>query len=122
MLVCGGGTFVVNFARPPLKNEKDMEYPVYLGTKLKYLVTITAAGFSMVEHNFDIVLSKGQKSKKFEKDELVFDGENYFLAFDTSDFGVGDLSATVTAYVPDADFSDGIRTEIFKMKLTNIKA
>lgn len=99
-----------------------MDAFVFLGTKLKYLVIITAAGFSMVEHNFDIVLSRGPKSKKFEKDELVFDGENYFLAFDTSDFGAGDLNATVTAYVPDSDFSDGIRTEVFKTKLTNIKA
>ncbi len=89
---------------------------------MKYLVSITAAGFSMVENDFNIVLSRGQKSKTFEKGDLVFDGENYFIAFDTSEFGAGDLNATVTAYVPDADFSDGIRTEIFKTKLTNIKA
>lgn len=94
---------------------------VWSGTELKYLVEITAAGFSMATDDFNIVLSRGSHSVTFEKSDLVTDGENYYLVFDTAQFRTGDLYYTITAYVPDNDFPDGLRTEVFKKRLTTIK-
>lgn len=95
---------------------------VYLGTKLKYLVTIQSSGFSMDRDDFDITLKRGGVSRTFAKSELVSDGEDYYLVFDTTDFGAGALEASVTARVPDEDFPDGIRTEVHKFRLTTIKS
>ena len=95
---------------------------VWLGTKLKYLVEITAGGFSMENDDFNIVLSVGRKTRKFEKNELVNDGEHFYLVFDTAEFCIGELNATVTAYVPDTDFPDNIRTEVYKVRLTTIQS
>lgn len=99
-----------------------MENFVWLGTELKYLVEITAHGFSMADDNFFIDLIRGGVTRRFEKSDLITDGENYYLAFDTTDFGAGELYATITAYVPDNDFPDHLRTEVWKVKLTTIKS
>jgi len=99
-----------------------MEDFVWLGTKLKYLVKITASGFDMIADDFNVVLTRGSKSATFEKSDLVFDGEDYYVVFDTTPFGAGELYYKITAHVPDGDFADGFRTEVFKKKLTTISA
>lgn len=93
----------------------------YIGTKLKYLVDIVAPGFSMFEDDFDIELTCGTKSLSFKKADLIVDENNkYYLCFDSEDFGPGIVQAKITAYVPDADFDEGVRDEVIKFDLVKL--
>ena len=103
--------------------DSAMAENVILGTKLKYVVEITADGFSMMDDNFTITLKSGQVVKEYTKSQLVQgDDDKFYLCFDTKDFGRGLIKATVTAYVPDEYFEDGYRTEIEKINLINVNA
>lgn len=98
------------------------------GSEKKERIEIVGEGFSMVDDDFEITLRRGRIEKTFYKRDLVHnvtivDGKeqhDYYLIYDTSDFGAGPLTCIVTAYVPDTDFPDGIRTEIEKFPLTPI--
>lgn len=95
---------------------------IFIGTELKFKVDIEAEGFSMDNDDFNIVIQRRNVKKTFNKEDLVNDGEgNYYVCFDTAEFGVGTISAIVTAYVPDTDFPDGLRTEVYAMDLVNIR-
>lgn len=98
-----------------------MEGQAYIGTELKFILDITASGFSMVDDDFTVTLKRGSTQHTFSKNDLVRDGEdNFYVCFDSSEFGKGVIDAIVTAYVPDSDFDDGLRTEVYKFKLINI--
>ena len=96
----------------------------------KQRVEITGEGFSMVDDDFDIILRRGKVEKTFHKSDLVHnvtvvDGQemhDFYLCYDTTDFGPGILTCIVKAYVPDTDFPDGIRTEIDKFNLEPIES
>lgn len=99
-----------------------MEGPTYIGTELKYAITITSPGFDMGKDNFEVTLKRGSKSLHFTKDDLVVDEDGqYYVCFDSADLGTGMVAAVITAYVPDDDFPDGLRTEVYKMDLVIIK-
>lgn len=99
-----------------------MDYE-YLGTELKYQLNITATGFSMTDDNFTVDIVRGPKRIHFDKADLVSDGEgHYFVCFDSTPLGVGVASIIGTAYVPDEDFSDGLRTEVKKAELVTLLA
>lgn len=94
----------------------------FIGTELKYLVEIDAGGFSMVDDDFTVTIKRGSKQKVFAKADLARDGEDkFYVCFDSSEFGTGLIQAVVTAYVPDTDFPDGLRTEVYLMDLVNVK-
>ena len=94
----------------------------YIGSELKYLVEITAGGFNMMDDNFEIEVSVGNKKKIYAKSDLLIDQEgNFYLVIDSSEFKSGDMYATTFVYIPDNDFPDGLRTEIEKTKLTRIE-
>ena len=93
------------------------EDKIYLGTRLKYVLEIEASGFSMDTDNFCVDLIRGPKVIHLEKGELEYDDENWYVCFDTNELGPGIITAKVTAYVPDTDFADGIRTEVQKITL-----
>lgn len=100
----------------------------------KYLLEINAVGFSMDTDDFDVVLKRGSKSLIFHKDDLVvepytvvennitIEKNHYYVCFATDDFGPGDVTVVVTAYVPDTDFDSGFRREVDKFNLVNVKA
>ncbi len=104
----------------------------FYGTERKYIVEIVSPGFDMVRDDFEIELKRGNISKVFHKEDLVVETEtatvnneevettNYYLCFDTKDFGKGVITAIITAHVPDADFDDGIRDEVDKFDLLNV--
>lgn len=96
---------------------------VWVGTELKFAIDITANGFSMEDDDFKVVLRRGQKEVEYSKSDLVKDEVDgkYYLCFDTTEFGSGDIYIIIYAYVPDTDFSDGIRTEIYKQLLCTVK-
>jgi len=89
----------------------------YLGTELKYKVTITASGFSMDDDDWSVTISRGKISKSFPKSECIHGEDGWYVCFDTSELGAGQYIATITALVPDDDFPDGFRTEVQKITL-----
>lgn len=85
----------------------------------------------MARDDFEITLKKGSFQKLFHKSDLIeeiipaHDQEpeqhNFYLCFDTTEFGPGNIIAIVKAYVPDMDFPDDLRTEVDKFDLLNPK-
>ena len=104
----------------------------YLGTMLKFLIEITSSDFDMDNDNFEVTLKRGTYSRTYQKSDLVVEsyvetigGEpiekhNYYICFDTTEYGKGLIQAVITAYVPDDDFDGGIRTEIDKINVINV--
>lgn len=93
----------------------------FVGTELKFLIDIEAGGFSMVDDDFTVTIKRGSKQKVFAKADLARDAEDkFYVCFDSAEFGSGMIQAVVTAYVPDSDFPDGLRTEVFLMDLVNV--
>lgn len=95
---------------------------VFVGTKLKFAISISSPGFDMTEDDFTVDIRRGAKTIHFNKEDLVVDeNDQYYVCFDTAELGGGVVEAIITAFVPDDDFSDGIRTEVYKMGLIIIK-
>jgi hypothetical protein len=100
-----------------------IEDEAFLGTEKKYLLEIKSAGFDMETDDFNVTIKRGANVITLKKEDLVQDHEgNFYITFDTSDLGTGVASVTVTAYVPDSDFPDGLRTEVEKFNLVRIKS
>ena len=105
----------------------------FKGTKRKFLVEISSPGFDMERDEFEVALTRGSIQRVFHKSDMIREvytvvedgGEvektNFYLCFDTQDFGNGVLVATVVAHVPDGDFADGIRDEVEQFALMNVK-
>ena len=95
----------------------------WVGTGLKFAVTITAEGFSMEEDDFTVEFRCGRKKLEFSKEDMSIGEDGAFIAnVDTSLLGAGTLSVVTTAYVPDEDWDGGIRTEIDKQDILYLKA
>ena len=96
-----------------------MKDSYYVGTDLKFLVNITASGFSMDDDEYTIVLRCNGKEVQGD----VVEGENneHYLLVDTSQFGSGLLKMIVYADVPDEDFPDGTRREVASFDLCDLK-
>lgn len=96
----------------------------FKGTDLKYLLKIESEGFSMDNDDFKVVLrnSFGTKKVEIEKSQMLKSGDDgYIFTFSTDDVGTSEITMTTIAYVPDADFEDGIRTEVERFVLCVIK-
>ena len=97
------------------------EEKTYVGTKLKYALSISSPGFDMAEDDFSVDILGSRTRVHFDKEDLVVDeNDQYYVCFDTAELGDGIIDAVITAFVPDEDFDDGVRTE--KVKLTLISA
>lgn len=91
---------------------------VFVGTKLKFAISISSPGFDMTEDDFTVDIRRGAKTIHFDKEDLVVDeNDQYYVCFDTAELGGGLIEAIITAFVPDDDFDDGIRTEVVKLRL-----
>lgn len=105
----------------------------FSGTERKFLVEITSPGFNMETDEFEVALTRGTIQRVFHKSDMVVENytvvedghdvekQNFYLCFDTQDFGPGIITATVVAHVPDSDFNDGIRDEVDEFDLLNVK-
>lgn len=99
----------------------------FYGTEKKYLIEVESAGFDMHRDEFEVVIKRGGHTIVIPKSDLVVepytvtvDNEqetryHYYVLFNTKDTGKGDVSAVITAHVPDTDFPDGIRDEVIKL-------
>ena len=88
-----------------------------LGTEFKFNVHIeTIDGLHMSDYDFEcafyvytnrnVVIPKSKMKK--------VDDDNYLAMIETADalrIGRGRINVEITAYIPDNDFSDGLRTE-----------
>ena len=99
-----------------------MKDSYYVGTDLKYLISIEASGFSMDDDDYTIVLRCNGREVTVTKDNIV-DGEGgtHYLCVDTTQFGSGMLKMIVYAEVPDDDFADESRTEVAVFDLCELK-
>lgn len=86
-----------------------------IGTELKINVRIDRLdGYKMSDIDFtcDFFIYTNRKIT-VKKDAMVkVDDDNYVACFDSSQLGVGKIMCRVTAFIPDADFEDGVRKEI----------
>lgn len=92
-----------------------MKTKVYLGTEVKLNIHIEPMGnLSMDDYDFNVEFScNPRKVVRIEKEELIrADSANYVALVDTTRIGIGEIKVKVTAYIPDEDFADGLRTEI----------
>ena len=93
-----------------------------LDSEVKFAIEATAEGFSMVDDDFVVYILKGRNIvKEYAKADLVYDGETFLLCVDTAEIGVGSFDVALKAYVPDAHFADGFRTEIERVQLLNVR-
>lgn len=73
-------------------------------------------GFHMADYDFvfDVFVFSNRVVRKTKKDAIKVDDDNYMMTLTDDDIkiiGKGRINVLVTAYIPDADFVDGVRTE-----------
>ncbi len=100
-----------------------MEYEdkYFVGTDLKFAITINCEGFDMDSDEYELQLRCSNKKVTLQKSDIVLgdQGEHYLLV-DTTQFPSGTLRLIVTAKVPDDDFDNGIRREVGRIDLCYI--
>ena len=86
-----------------------------IGTELKINVRIDRLdGYKMSDIDFtcDFFIYTNRKITVKKDSMIKVDDDNYIACFDSSQLGVGKIMCRVTAFIPDADFKDGVRKEI----------
>lgn len=88
---------------------------IYIGTELKLNVNIEPiSGLSMDDYDWfvEVYCSTKRISKINKQESIRIDENNYIVLVDTEELGAGLLKCKVTAYIPDYDFPDELRTEV----------
>ena len=94
---------------------------VVLGTELKFNLSLEPIdGLHMGDYDFECVLFVYTNRKVIiPKSRMIkVDDDNYIVKLEDEDaikIGRGSIVAEITAYIPDADFSDGLRTEKLRL-------
>ena len=96
----------------------------YVGGGLKWAVNMTCEGFDMNTDDWKIIVTRGTNTVEYTRDTAVCDDSGqtpqWYICLDTTELGSGKAIITFVAYVPDADFPGGIRTEVAEYDLINI--
>lgn len=88
---------------------------IILGTEIKLNIHIEPIdGLSMAEYDFkvDVFTTPSRRITITKEEAKRVDADNYLILLNTSAIGLGNLKCEVTAYIPDGDFDDALRTEI----------
>lgn len=94
----------------------------YLGSEKKLAITITCQGFSMNTDPWKVTITNGSK-------QIVCDSEHnavkdvhdqWYLLVDTDQLGIGKPKAIIEIDVPDTDFDDEYRHEVYVYQLEPI--
>ena len=93
----------------------------YIGSDLKFQIDLTANGFDQNKDNYTIDFYCGDKIMHFTQDHVISHDGHFYLPVPTDSLDPGLLRIVVTAYVPDSDFSEGIRKEIAVRNLKYLK-
>lgn len=112
-----------------------MEETYYIGTDLKFAITITAEGFSQANDYWTVELYSGKTKLTATSNgigntpgvEIVHSDDEFFLLVETSKLRPGTIRMVVTAYVPDEDFpgnefQEGTRREVAVQDIANISS
>ena len=93
-----------------------------IGTDLKFILTLSASGFDPETDDWHVDILRGNKVVQtfHRKDLSQTENGEWLLCIETKDYGTGPYDILVTAHVPDVDFPDGIRTELYRQKLINL--
>lgn len=86
-----------------------------LGTELKINIRLDRLdGYKMSDIDFtcDFYVYTNRKVTVSKEQMIKADDDNYVALVDTTKLGTGTIKCRVTAHIPDADFDDGIRTEV----------
>ena len=89
------------------------------GTELKLNININIpiGNYTMDDIDFSIEFYGNKGVVSVQKDKCIrVDESNYLAVVNTATTGCGVLDARVTAYIPDADCEDGLRTEVVFVK------
>lgn len=88
---------------------------IFIGTELKLNINIEPMGeFTMDDYDWsvDVYCSTKRVVTIAKRDAIRIDENNYVLLVDTEELGAGDVKCKITAYIPDFDFPDTLRTEV----------
>jgi hypothetical protein len=88
---------------------------LFIGTELKLNIHIEPIEtITMDDYDFEVeVYCSPKRPVMATKAEMIrVDSDNYIVLVDTNIVGAGSLKCKVTAYIPDSDFPDGLRTEV----------
>lgn len=92
-----------------------MTTEIFLGTELKLNINIEPMGeFTMDDYDWlvDVYCSTKRVLTISKSSAIKIDSNNYVLLVDTEELGAGDVKCKITAYIPDFDFPDTLRTEV----------
>mgnify|MGYP003430352884 CR=1 FL=1 len=92
-----------------------MTTEIFLGTELKLNINIEPMGeFTMDDYDWlvDVYCSTKRVLTISKSSAIKIDSNNYVLLVDTEELGAGDVKCKITAYIPDLDFPDTLRTEV----------
>lgn len=96
----------------------------YVGSELKFALTITCEGFEQDTDPWTATI-KTQMGKSIvcsKTENSIVDGQGqWYLLVDTAQLGSGLCSIVVEIDVPDNDFEDGYRHEVYAEQLMTIK-
>lgn len=91
----------------------------FAGSELKIIVTAEMPdGLHMEDVDFECEIYNRQKFNRrinFRKEDMKqVDADHYMCLVDSAVLGVGEYAVKLTAYIPDSDFPDRLRTEVTK--------
>lgn len=96
----------------------------YIGTDLKFRITLTAEGFNQDEDDYEVKFICGSYSKTYSSAQGDFvkaqDG-CYYLCIPTGNLSPGMMKMVITAYIPDPCFVGNKRKEIESITIGPIK-
>lgn len=96
-----------------------MNNTVHKGTELKFNINIKPLGtLTMDDYDFECAAyCVSAKKLIIPKSHCIrLDNSNYIITVDTEYTGMGELKVQLTAKIPDADFHDGLRTEVLQLE------
>lgn len=95
----------------------------FAGSELKFAFAIECEGFSMDNDPWSAVIRNGDKTIVCTSTEntVVDETGKWYLLVDTALLGTGNCTLVVEIDVPDSDFPDNYRHEVYKQNLLTIK-
>lgn len=89
----------------------------FVGTELKFALTIECEGFSMDEDPWTATVKRGSRKVVCQRGEnSVKDDDQWYILVDSSLLGKGECELVIDIDVPDPDFEDGYRHEVWRQE------
>ena len=94
----------------------------YLGSEKKLAITINCKGFSMNTDPWKVTIVNGSNQIVCTRlqNSAVDSNEQWYLLIDTKKLGIGKPKAIIEIDVPDIDFDDELRHEVYVYQLDPI--